>query len=300
MSLPKTMNDILITFSLLAFTVTGIDGQDFIDTMYFDQDWQQSQPDKASYYRIIRTSPDGNFLFRVEDYYLSGQIQMTGTYRSIRPDYKTGLFTYWYEKGNKQAECEYENNELNGYYNEWYENGHQKSSQYFKKGQLNGTYQSWNNDGTPKLNIQYIEGKKHGYFISYYANGKPVRKDLYENDEFIEGKCFNEDEEPIPYFPYIIMPAFTGGMSALQDYIKEKIQYPKNALRAGIQAIVLTQFTVDEKGNVTGAEVIRGDREEFNAEALRLINSFPPWIPGRIDDHPAPIQVTLPIEFRLD
>lgn len=280
--------------------ISGINAQDFVDTVYFDQDWKQSQPDAASYYRIIKTTSDGSYLFTVEDYFLSGQIQMTGTFRSIRPDYKTGTFIYWYENGNKQAECEYENNELNGQYLEWYENGRQKSIQYFYQGKLNGTYQSWKDDGIPKLNIQYLDGKKHGYFISYYPNGKPVRKDLYENDEFIEGKCFNDKEEPITYFPYITMPAFKGGMSALRSYIRNEIRYPKNALRSGIQGMVLTRFTVDEKGNVMGAEIIRGDRDEFNVEALRLISSFPQWIPGRIDDQPAPIQVTLPIEFTLD
>jgi len=294
------MNKVLVTILLSGCSLTSLRGQDFIDSMFFDRNWEQTQRDNASYYRIVRTSPDGSFLLMVEDHFLSGQIQMTGTYRSIRPDYKEGLFTYWYENGNKQAECEYKDNELNGHYSEWYENGSQKTSQYFKKGILNGTYQSWNNDSNPKLNVQYVDGKRHGYFISYYPNGKPVRKDLYENDELIEGKCFNEKEEPVAYFPYIIMPAFNGGITALRSFIQKEMQYPRNALRSGVQGVVITRFTVDENGNIRGAEVIQGDRDDFNAEALRIINSFPQWIPGKIDNQPAPVQVSLPIEFTID
>lgn len=267
--------------------------------MYFDHNWEQTSSSEASYYRIISFSETGDFLLRVEDYYLSGQIQMSGTYRSIRPDYKTGVFTYYYENGYKQAECAYDNNELDGQYREWYENGRLKSDHYFRDGELNGSYKAWNEDGTPNLDIQYKAGNKHGYFISYHSNGTPARKDLYEEDEFIEGKCFNESGETVDYYLYIVMPAFRGGIEALRGFIEKKIEYPEKAYRTGREGVVFVRFTVNEKGEITNPSIIRGDREDFNQEALRIIASFPPWIPGRIDDKPSPIEVSLPIEFRI-
>jgi len=294
------MNKFLTVYFYLSLILfPHINAQGVTDTMYFDQNWEQTSSSDASYYRIISFSETGNFLLSVEDYYLSGQIQMSGTYRSIRPDYKTGVFTYYYENGFKQAECRYDNNELDGQYREFYENGRLKSDHYFRDGELDGSYKSWNEDGTPNLDIQYKAGKKHGYFISYHSNSNPARKDLYEKDEFIEGKCFNESGETVDYYPYIVMPAYQGGIEALRGFIEKEINYPEKAYRTGREGVVFVRFTVDEKGEITSPSIIRGVREDFNEEALRIISSFPPWIPGRIDDKPAPIEVSLPIEFQI-
>ena len=279
--------------------IPHIEAQGVRDTMYFDRDWEQTTRPNASYYRIISFADTGDFLFIVRDYYLSGQIQMSGTYRSIRPDYKTGVFTYYYKNGFKQAECEYDHNELDGPYREWYENGILKSDHFYLDGELNGSYKSWNDDGTPSLEIQYKDGKKHGYFISYHSNGEPARKDLYEDDEFIEGKCFNEAGEPTDYYPYIVMPAFPGGIEALRKFIEDEIDYPAKAYRSRSEGVVFVRFTVDEFGDIINPSIIRGDREDFNEEALRIISSSPRWIPGKIDDKPSPIEVSLPIEFQI-
>jgi len=294
------MNKYLIVFLCLFIVyLPRIKAQGVTDTMYFDQNWEQTTSSDASYYRIISFSETGDFLLNVEDYYLSGQIQMSGTYRSIRPDYKTGVFSYYYENGFKQAECNYSNNELEGRYWEWYENGNMKSDHYLKDGELNGSYKAWNEDGTAKLDIQYKEGKKHGYFISYHLDGSPARKELYEDDEFIEGKCFNESGETVDYYPYIIMPAFRGGIEALREFIETEIDYPEKAYRNGHEGVVFVRFTVDEAGEIINPTIIRGDREDFNEEALRIITSSPTWIPGRIDDKPSQIEVSLPIEFQI-
>jgi TonB family protein len=279
--------------------VTQVNAQGVRDTMYFDRDWEQTTRSNASYYRIITFADTGDFLFIVRDYYLSGRIQMSGTYRSIRPDYKTGVFTYYYENGLRQAECEYDHNELDGPCREWYENGNPKSDYFYLDGKRSGSYKSWNEDGTAKLEIQYKDDKKHGYFISYHPNGKPARKDLYENDELIEGKCFNKSGEEIDYYPYIVMPSFPGGLEALRKFIENEINYPAKAYRSGHEGVVLVRFTVDEHGNIINPSIIRGDREDFNEEALRVISAFPPWIRGKIEDKPSPIEVSLPIEFQI-
>ncbi len=81
-------------------------GQIILDTMYFDQNWEQSTEQDANYYRIISTDTTfRSFRFSVKDYYLSGQVQMTGTYKSIRPDNKDGQFIYYFDNGQQQRDC---------------------------------------------------------------------------------------------------------------------------------------------------------------------------------------------------
>ena len=284
---------------ILALFRAGARAQMIIDTMYFDNDWEQCAEPEASYYRIISASDSGAFLLHVADFYLSGQVQMNGSYRSIRPDNKIGVFTYYYENGQVQAREEYDNNTLDGPYEEWYKDGTRKSSQILVDGKLNGNARTWNEEGIAELDVQYNMGKLHGYFISYYSDGTMARKDLYDNDVLVEGKCFDHSGNKIDYFPYIIEPSYSGGVKALQKFIKKELKYPSRAYKNGIEGVVEISFTVDEQGRCINPTIISGERKDFNEEAIRLVSSFPRWIPGKIDDQNAPIEVRIPIEFTV-
>jgi TonB family protein len=291
----KTISFIFILLTCIAKTFT----QTFTDTMYFDIAWEQSTKENAKYYRIITMDNSGDFLFHVTDYYLSGQVQMTGTYRSIRPDNREGKFTWYFSSGQKQQECTYKNNYLHGLFQEWYENGQLKSRQFFYEDILDGPVKTWDGKGKIQMDAQYSKGEKHGYFITYYDNGQMIRKDLYENDKLIEGQCYNRDGTSTEYFPYVVLPQYKGGPPELKKYIDKNLKYPKTAEKQGREGTVIVLFTVDESGQVKDPQIVHGDLDDFNEEALRLVNSFPPWLPGKIDNVPATLQRTISIDFRL-
>ncbi|MFC2111871.1 TonB family protein [Bacteroidota bacterium] len=286
-----------ILISLLFLPLTGI--SQVIDTMYFDSNWEQTTKAEAQYYRYISIDTTGNFRFLVEDYFPGGQIQMSGTYKSIRPDNKDGHFIYWHENGKKQMECFYRDNTLHGPLREWYLSGQAESYQEYNGGVLDGEFTSWREDGSMKLNARYHGGTKHGNFQSFYPNGQMTRDDYFENDILIEGKCFSAEGESVEYFPYVLMPKYPGGRSALYKFVEKEISYPQKAKKGGIEGAVLILFTIDEDGFVRDPRVVNGDRESFNNEALRVVRKFPQWVPGEVDGVPSPIQVTVPIEFRL-
>ncbi len=270
-----------------------------LDTMYFDSNWEQADKENAHYFRFVSIDTSGEFRFLVEDFYPDGQIQMSGTYKSIRPDNKDGHFIYWYEDGKKQMECTYQDNYLQGTLQEWYASGIQESHQEFINGALDGDFKSWDENGKIKLNARYRKGDKHGNFQSFYQNGQKVRDDYYENGQLQEGKCFSKDGKEIEYFPYVLMPRFPGGPGSLRSFVKKELKYPAEAKKRNIEGAVLILFTVDEKGIVKDPRVVNGDREYFDREAIRVVEKFPNWIPGEVDGNPSPIQVSVPIEFRL-
>lgn len=270
-----------------------------LDTMYFDRGWEQTSQAEAYYCRIISIDTSGDFRFYVEDFYPDGQIQMSGTYKSIRPDNKDGHFIYYYEDGRKQMECHYRDNLLQGPLREWYASGQEQSYQEFSGGLLNGEYKSWREDGSRKLIAHYYRGEKHGSFQSYYPNGQMTRNDFYENGRMVDGQCFSPEGNPVDYFPYILMPSFPGGQGDLRRFVEKELKYPPEARKKGIEGVVIVLFTVDEEGKVRDPRIVNGDREFFNTEALRVVNKFPRWIPGEVDGVPSPVQVSVPIEFRL-
>ena len=289
----------ILTIILFLPGISFLNGQTLTDTMYFNNSWEQTTKDEARYYRIIKMDLSGDLIFHVSDYYLSGQVQMTGSYKSIRPDDREGVFIWYYPDGQKQQECEYKNNTLHGLFQEWYEDGQIKTRQSFYEGLPDGPMKTWREDGILQLDVQYSKGEKHGSFISYYKNGKIARKELYEHGHFIEGQCYTPDGNSTEFFPYIVLPTFNGGPSALRKFIVKELNYPKKAEKEGREATILVIFTVDESGHISDPRVFHGDASYFNEEALRIVNSFPNWIPGKIDGFPAPLQATVQIDFTL-
>ena len=106
-----------ISFILLTILTAHIaQGQ---DTLYFDEDWQETTKDKHAYYRPLPLKKEGELLL-LRDYYKGGQLQMQGYIRTDNPEIHVGD-TYWYdEKGFDSSLSQYKNEssvkELNYYY----------------------------------------------------------------------------------------------------------------------------------------------------------------------------------------
>jgi len=291
---------IIFPLILLVPLATELYPQIVTDTMYFNRTWEQTGSENARYYRIIKMDTSGQFLFYVTDYFLSGQEQMTGTYRSIRPDFREGTFTWYHENGTKQQSCEYKNNMLHGSYLEWFENGQIQTRQTFNKGIPDGPHKKWNEKGVIQFDAQYSNGDSHGYFITYYDNGQMIRKELYNLGRLIEGQCYSQNGDSIEYFPYLVQPQFKGGRAALLKFIQMELKYPKQALKEEKEDIVGVLFSVDTTGKVINPRIIKGSAEEsFNVEALRIVSSFPSWIPGKLDNEASQLDVIEPVEFRI-
>lgn len=97
-----------------------------------------------------------------------------------------------------------------------------------------------------------------------------------------------------------VMPEFIGGISALMKYLQTNIRYPESAQKADISGLVVAQFIIDEKGDVTEPEVIRSLSEDTDAEAIRVIEAMPKWKPGMEKGKVVPVRYTIPISFNLE
>lgn len=70
-------------------------------------------------------------------------------------------------------------------------------------------------------------------------------------------------------------------------------------MEAGIQGQVVIQMVIDKNGKISNPKIVRGVSPELNAEALRIVNSMPQWIPGKQKGKNVATRFTLPIRFRL-
>jgi len=95
------------------------------------------------------------------------------------------------------------------------------------------------------------------------------------------------------------MPKFKGGDKARIMFLVENLKYPEQARKDSIQGTVYVQFIIEENGSVTNAHILRGVNEDIDAEALRVVEMMPAWIPGKQDGKPVRVQFNLPLVFRL-
>lgn len=96
------------------------------------------------------------------------------------------------------------------------------------------------------------------------------------------------------------MPEFPGGSEALIKYLRESIKYPVEAQKNKIQGRVIIQFVVKEDGSLDMVKVARGVDPLLDAEALRVVETMPKWIPGVEKGVPVKVRFTVPIMFSLN
>ena len=114
---------------------------------------------------------------------------------------------------------------------------------------------------------------------------------VIEEEEEASQEIFTVVEE-MPEFP-------DGGQAGLLQYLANSIKYPSIAQENGIQGRVICTFVVNKDGKIVDAEVLRGVDPSLDKEALRVINSMPPWKPGKQRGKPVRVKYTVPITFRL-
>ena len=95
------------------------------------------------------------------------------------------------------------------------------------------------------------------------------------------------------------MPEFPGGMGECMKFLGQNIKYPKEAIEKGIQGRVIVQMIVERDGSITNTKVVRGVDPLLDAEALRVVNQSPKWIPGKQRGQAVRVKYTLPVMFRL-
>jgi protein TonB len=94
-------------------------------------------------------------------------------------------------------------------------------------------------------------------------------------------------------------PEFPGGMAALMKFISRNMRYPTQARRIGTEGSVFVSFVVAQDGTITEVEAIKGIASDCDKEAMRVIQSMPPWKPGKQNGKPVRVRFVLPIRFIL-
>ena len=70
---------------------------------------------------------------------------------------------------------------------------------------------------------------------------------------------------------FLKLPGYSGGSKAFKDFIANNLQYPKEALEAGVEGSVVIEYGINDEGTVVSARVLKGLGHGCDEEALRLV-----------------------------
>jgi protein TonB len=81
----------------------------------------------------------------------------------------------------------------------------------------------------------------------------------------------------------------------MQSWIYSNIKVMKGAEK--ISGPINVVFTVDSKGKVRDAKVLKKEFPVWEAEAIRVVSNMPDWRPGSQNGKPIDVILQLPIDF---
>ncbi len=90
----------------------------------------------------------------------------------------------------------------------------------------------------------------------------------------------------------------------MMKFLAEHIQYPKEAFDQKKEGKVFVSFVVSEEGELIEPTILRSPGYGFDEEVIRVLQLTnklaATWVPGKKDEKPVPVKLTLPVMFKLD
>lgn len=95
------------------------------------------------------------------------------------------------------------------------------------------------------------------------------------------------------------VPEYNGGREAMHKFIYANMKYPADAREKGIEGDVLMQFTIGKDGSISRIKVLEGVSPSIDAEAVRVVQMMPNWIPAKYGVNNIVSSTSLIIGFHL-
>ena len=94
--------------------------------------------------------------------------------------------------GKKEFEGSYKDGKKDGLWTDYYENGQKRSVETYKDGRKDGLYTYWHED-VLMYEGTYKNGKEDGLWTRWYENGQKMTVRTYKDEELISQNCWDKD-----------------------------------------------------------------------------------------------------------
>jgi len=94
-------------------------------------------------------------------------------------------------------------------------------------------------------------------------------------------------------------PLFAKKDDSFDRFVTYRLTYPEYAAQYGIQGTVVSQFIIDEAGNLIECSILKSADEYLDQEATRVIKQSPKWTPAKLNGKPIKVFVITQTTFVL-
>lgn len=128
----------------------------------------------------------------------------------------------------------------------------------------------------------------------------PLTEHVAEAEEDLEApKASANHTQPVTSYTYTeAQPA--NGYPALYAYFSEALIYPEVALLEQQEGTVVISFLIGPDGRPTAIEVLSSISEALDAEAIRLVQEMPDWMPAQVNGQAISSRKSMPINFKIE
>lgn len=162
----------------------------------------------------------------------------------------------------------------------------------------NGLSKYYYETGELQVLENYEKDLLEGELKVYYKSGVLQRIEKYKKGELLEGKCFDELCNEIPFFERQTHPKYIGGVNAMYQFISENFIFSKKMIKYNLQGKIFISFVIDKNGDIKDVKVTRGIHQLIDDEAIRVIKSMPRWTPGSVDGKPVSCRFMIPLSIK--
>jgi len=92
---------------------------------------------------------------------------------------------------------------------------------------------------------------------------------------------------------------FPGGVSAMKQFITEKITYPEEERQIGMEGTLYVSFVIEKNGTVSNVGIVRSLSANLDNEAMRVVKMMPKWKPASDHGKAARQKFTIPFLFKI-
>ena len=141
---------------------------------------------------------------------------------------------------------------------------------------------------TPEQNVTEKNATGNNDSTGTTGNGQTTKGQGNPNNpgSGVEGEIYGSAD---------INPQFPGGIKAMQQFIKDNLQYPEAARRTNISGSILIYVVVVRDGSLTDVKVLKCLQTDLDAEAIRVVKSMPLWKPALRGGKPVNVRCIIPI-----
>jgi hypothetical protein len=300
---------------LLLFFATFCGAQTANDKVVFlDSLWIETTEGNHKYYRVIEGFAIQKPEYQVITYYKSGKIQMKGTLDDKYTQSRSGVFTGYYENGNRSSFKKFEKSFPIGDFYTWYDNGKLRSEGEYlpqAKGEPFGSApvrikQYWTKDGVQKVKDgsgyykemdlpistsgKIVNGLKDSIWTGCDFKLKITFSEQYQNGELVSGESKDMGGILNKYSKVFVSPKPKNGLSHFYEYISKNFRRP-----TGETGKLIVKFLVETDGSISHFEVLKSAGTKMDEEAKKVVSAYGSWDVGTLRGVKIPWSYSLPI-----